>query len=81
VDVRSEAHSAHGRCDVIVQTSAYIYAIELKLNSSAQQALEQIIEKKYLQPFQSDMREKYAIGINFSDEKRAVNDYLVKEIS
>ena len=80
VDVRSEAHSAHGRCDVIVQTPAYIYVIELKLNGSAQQALEQIIEKKYLQPFHSDMRKKYAIGINFSAEKRAVDDYLVKEI-
>jgi len=81
VDVRSEAHSAHGRCDVIVQTPAYIYTIELKLNGSAQQALDQIIEKKYLQPFQSDVRKKYAIGINFSGEKRAVDDYLVTEIS
>jgi hypothetical protein len=81
VDIRSEAHSAHGRCDVIVQTAAYIYAIELKLNGSAQQALDQIIEKKYLQPFESDVRKKCAIGINFSAEKRAVDDYLMKEIS
>ncbi len=42
--------------------------------------LDQIVEKKYLQPFQSDARKKYAIGINFSGEKRAVDDYLVKEI-
>jgi hypothetical protein len=80
VDIRSEAHSAHGRCDVIIQTSAFIYAIELKLNSTAQQALDQIIEKKYLHPFQSDVRKKCAVGINFSTEKRAVDDYLVKEI-
>jgi hypothetical protein len=80
VDIRSEAHSAHGRCDVIVQTSAYIYIIELKLNGSAQEALDQVIEKKYIQPFQSDIRKKIAIGINFSGEKRAVDDYLVKEI-
>jgi hypothetical protein len=37
--------------------------------------------KKYLQPFRSDVRKKYAIGINFSAEKRAVDDYLVKDIS
>lgn len=80
VDVRSEAHSAHGRCDILVQTPAYIYAIELKLNGSAQQALEQVIGKKYLQPFQSDSRKKCAIGINFSGEKRAVDDYMVNEI-
>ncbi len=80
VDVRSEAHSAHGRCDVIVQTATYIYVIELKLNGSAQEALDQIIEMKYIQPFQSDSRKKYAIGINFSGENRAVDQYLVKEI-
>ena len=80
VDVQSEAHSAHGRCDVIVQTATHIYVIELKLNGSAQQALDQIIEKKYLQPFQSDTRKKCAVGINFSADKRAVDDYLVKAI-
>jgi len=69
VDIRSEAHSAHGRCDVIVQTPAYIYVIELKLNSSAKQALDQILQKNYLQPFQSDAREKVAIGITFSTQK------------
>lgn len=81
VNVRSEAHSAHGRCDVIIQTSLFIYAIELKLNGSAQQALDQIIATKYLQPFQSDARKKYAIGINFSADKRAVDDYLERDIS
>jgi hypothetical protein len=80
VDVRSEAHSANGRCDVVVQTATYIYVLELKLNGSAQEALDQIIEKKYLQPFQSDVWKKYAIGINFSAEKRAVDDYLMKEV-
>jgi len=80
MDVRSEAHSAHGRCDVLVQTSAYVYAIELKLNGSAQQGLDQISEKNYLRPFQSDPRKKVAIGINFSTEKRAVDEYLVKEL-
>lgn len=79
IDIRSEAHSAHGRCDVIVQTPAYIYAIELKLNGSAKQALDQVLEKNYIRPFQSDPRKKIAIGINFSGEKRAVDDYLMKE--
>lgn len=27
VDITSEAHSARGRCDVIVQTPAYIYML------------------------------------------------------
>ncbi|MGV8091887.1 MAG: AAA family ATPase [Mangrovibacterium sp.] len=79
VDIESEVHSSRGRCDVLIKTSTHIYAIELKLNSSAQQALDQIFEKGYLHPYQSDLRQKVAIGINFSSEKREIEQYLVKE--
>ena len=79
-DVRREVHSATGRCDVLVFTDQYIFALELKLNSSANAALDQIFEKGYLRPYQMDASKKIAIGINFSSEKRAVQDFLVKEI-
>lgn len=79
-DVRSEVHSATGRCDVLVFTDQFIFALELKLNSSANLALDQIFQKGYLRPYQMDARRKFAIGINFSSEKRAVQDFLVKEI-
>jgi len=78
VDIESEVHSAKGRCDVLVKTDTHIYAIELKLDKTAQEALDQIFEKKYLQPYQSDPRQKVAIGINFSSEKRETEAYLVK---
>jgi len=80
IDIQSEVHSSHGRCDAVVQTPLHIYAIELKLNGSAKQGIDQIMEKHYLSPFQSDPRKKIAIGINFSSEKRAVDEYLVKEM-
>jgi hypothetical protein len=80
LDVRSEVHSATGRCDVLVFTDQYIYALELKLNGSAQGALDQIFEKGYLRSYQSDARKKIAIGINFSSEKRSVEEFLSKEM-
>lgn len=80
LDVRSEVHSATGRCDVLVFTDQYIYALELKLNGSAQAALDQIFEKGYLRSYQSDTRKKIAIGINFSSEKRSVEEFLMKEM-
>ncbi len=80
MDVRSEVHSSHGRCDVIVQTATHIYAIELKLNGTARKALDQVTKKGYLRSYQADPRKKIAVGINFSSEKRAVKDYLVKEL-
>lgn len=80
LDVRSEVHSATGRCDVLVFTDQYIYAVELKLNGTAQKALDQIFEKGYLRPYQLDKRKQIAIGINFSSEKRSVEEFLIKEV-
>ncbi|SFD59626.1 PD-(D/E)XK nuclease superfamily protein [Chitinophaga sp. CF118] len=80
LDVRSEVHSSTGRCDILVFTDKYIFAIELKLNGTAQTALDQIFDKGYLRSYQLDARKKIAIGINFSSEKRSVEEFLVKEI-
>jgi hypothetical protein len=80
VDVESEVHSSKGRCDVLVKTARYIYVMELKLNGSAQEALQQILQKEYLAPYQTDKRKKIAIGINFSSQERNVTGYEVKEL-
>jgi hypothetical protein len=80
LDVRSEVHSATGRCDILVFTDQYIFAIELKLNGTAVDALHQIFEKGYLRSYQLDERKKIAIGINFSSEKRTVEELQVKEM-
>ncbi|OMP79564.1 ATP-binding protein [[Flexibacter] sp. ATCC 35208] len=81
LDVRSEVHSSTGRCDVLVFTEQFIFAIELKLNGTAQSALDQIFEKGYLRPYQLEDRKKIAIGISFSSEKRSVEEFLVKEVN
>ena len=80
INIQSEVHSAKGRCDVMIFTDQYIYALELKLNGSAQAALDQIFEKQYLAPFVADQRKKTAVGVNFSSEKWAVENYLVQEV-
>jgi hypothetical protein len=77
VDVESEVHSSKGRCDVLVKTARFIYVMELKLNGSARDALEQILSQQYLQPYLPDERKKIALGINFSSEERAVAEYEV----
>jgi hypothetical protein len=53
--------------------------MELKLNGTAREALDQIPARQYLQPYLSDKRKKIALGINFSSEERAVAEYKVKE--
>jgi hypothetical protein len=80
VDVFTEVHSSKGRADIIVKTARFIYALELKLDASASGAMEQIIEKGYLQPYAADERKKLAMGIVFSSEKRIIAEYLVREL-
>ena len=65
---------------MIIKTNTHIYAIELKLDSTSQKAIEQILDKGYLRPYILDARKKVAVGINFSSEKRMVENYQVKEI-
>jgi len=80
VDIFSEVHNSKGRADVIVKTKEFIYAIELKLDISASEALSQIFEKGYLQPYMNDSRKKLAIGIEFSSDGRNIADYHFKEL-
>lgn len=80
VDVSTEVHSSKGRADVIVKTTGYIYALELKLDAPASEALSQVFERGYLQPYEGDERKKLAIGIEFSCEQRNIADYSVKEL-
>jgi hypothetical protein len=79
IDISAEVHNSKGRADVIVKTKRFIYALELKLDASASEALDQIFEKSYLQPYAGDERKKLAIGIEFSSKQRNIADYRVKE--
>ena len=45
--VKTEIHSASGRCDCIVETSDYVYVMEFKTDSEPEKALAQIEEKQY----------------------------------
>ena len=77
VDV--ERHTTDGRMDILMQTSDYIYILELKIDQSADVALQQIEEKEYARPFVADTRKLFKIGINFSTEKRRIDDWKVEE--
>lgn len=80
VDVTSEVHSARGRCDLLVNTEQFIYVMELKLDGTADEALQQIKRKGYLAPYVGDTRKKLAVGISFSSENREVAEYQIEEL-
>ena len=55
-NVQVEQATSQGRMDVTLQTKDYIYIIELKLDKSAEEAFQQIKDKQYARPFQTDTR-------------------------
>lgn len=73
VDV--ERHTTDGRMDILVQTQGYVYILELKIDQSAEVALQQIEEKQYAKPFEGDGRTIYKIGVNFSSETRRLTEW------
>ena len=77
--VEVERHTTNGRMDIVIQTPEYIYIMELKINQSADIALQQIEEKGYAKAFMNDSRKLYKIGVSFSTEKRLIEDWKVIE--
>ncbi len=78
--IQSEVNSAIGRCDAVVKTRNYIYALEFKLDETAEIALQQIKDKAYLAPYGHLPQQKIGIGINFSSADKKVGAYLLQEM-
>ena len=77
-DLQTEVRTATGRIDMLLGTKTDLYVIELKINQTAQIALEQIDQKGYLLPFKDDDRRLHKVGINFSTGKRTLDDWIIK---
>ena len=79
VYVQTQVKCARGRADMVVFMPDTIYVMELKLNGTAQDALDQINDKGYALRYATDGRSIVKIGMGFSVEKRALTDYLIVE--
>ena len=75
VDV--ERHTTDGRMDILMQTKDYVYILELKIDKSADAALQQIEEKRYAKAFDGDERTIIRIGINFSSDTRRLTEWKI----
>ncbi len=77
LNVRSEMNTSRGRADAVVELDDKVYCLEFKLDRSAEEALEQIKERAYLDKYRSSGKKLIAIGINFSSEKREIDGVKV----
>jgi len=75
--VEAERCTSNGRIDLLVKTDNFIYVIELKVDGSAKDALEQIEIKGYCKPFVNESRKIYRIGISFSTVTRRIEEWEI----
>ena len=79
--VNAERHTSDGRIDLVLQTDRFIYVMEFKLDGTAEEAMAQINEKGYAQPFEKDGRQLFKIGVNFSNKTRNIEKWIVEKQS
>lgn len=73
----TEKENSRGRTDIIVETADYIYIFEFKLDGTAAEALKQIDDKGYVEPYAADSRKLFRIGVGFSSEKKNIVEWEV----
>ena len=75
--VEVEKMIATGRIDMVVETSSFIYVLELKLsnNGGVDAAAEQIKAKQYAEPFKADKRKIIALAVELDDLGKGLVDW------
>ena len=74
-----EVHTAKGRVDLVLHAPQALYIIEIKLNKSAEEAMEQIELKQYDKRFALLNLPVVKVGVNFSTEARNITDWTITD--
>ena len=73
INVGGEVRTHKGRIDLTVETATDAYIIEVKRDSTAKKAIEQIQAKEYVDRFRASGKPITLIGIAFSTKRRTVS--------
>ena len=77
--IRTEVKSAVGRADAVMHMPDTVYVFELKVDKSADEALQQIDDKGYMLPYHKEGKRLVKIGISFDSKKRTLAEWKIKE--
>lgn len=75
----TEYRTSSGRIDMVVETYDYIYVMEFKIDSTAEEALRQIDEKSYPLQFSKSGKTVFKIGANFDTNTRRLSDWKAEK--
>ena len=68
--VTAEDRQSRGRADLVAETPERVFVFELKVDGTPQEALAQIKEKGYAEPYRHSGKEVRLIGLSFDGETR-----------
>ena len=77
VYARTQVKCADGRIDFVVRMPDTTYVFELKVNGTAQEALDQINSRNYALPYQTEGRNVVKVGVAFERETMTVGEWIV----
>lgn len=81
VKTQSEYSTSHGRIDVVLELPNVLYVVEIKLNESADVALEQIEARRYYEPFIAVDKPIILLGLSFKREPKEFDvTYIMKAL-
>jgi hypothetical protein len=79
ISIESEIQTNIGRIDAVIETETNIYIMEFKLGDS-EEALNQVIEKKYYEKYQARKKPVILVGVGFDMESKNISAYKIKEL-
>ena len=78
VYARTQVKCAKGRIDFVVEMPDTTYVFELKVNGTAQEALNQINDKGYFLPYETDGKKVVKVGVQFDRETMTVGEWIME---
>lgn len=78
--VEAEVSTSIGRIDMTLKTKTAIFIFEVKINTTAQEALDQIVNKAYHKKFSLDGRQITLVGVNFDTKSRTLNEWKIQAL-
>ena len=78
VYARTQVKCANGRIDFVVEMPDTTYVFELKVNGTAQEALDQINDKGYFLPYETDGEKVVKVGVQFDRDTMTVGQWIVE---
>ena len=68
------------KTQLIYDLDRFVFIFEFKINGSAEEALQQIIERDYAAPFAAGSQTVFLIATNFSTKQRNLTEWIIRKV-